>query len=135
PEHGVKVGQALFAASFSDKIISEEGLTILKPIETVMVYDAKKMGREVKALINTGRLRTAISENLAKDLKLIEPENLLWFQQEKKEPLAPVVEVVIRIKQRKIKTAVIVSKRLNKTSQTVEIGRRDLSGFLVSNEE
>lgn len=134
-EHGVKIAQSLFAASFSDKIISEEGLTIIKPIETVMVYDNKKMGREVKALINTGRLRTAISEQLAKELELIEPDNLLWYQQEKKEDLAPVVEVTIRIKQRKIKTAVVVSKRLNKTSQMVEIGRRDLAGFLVSSTE
>ncbi|MBP9819971.1 hypothetical protein KBC79_04515, partial [Candidatus Woesebacteria bacterium] len=131
-EHGVKVGQALFAASFSDKIISEEGLTIINPIENVVVYDQNKTGREVKALINTGRLRTAISEELAKELGLIDPDNLLWYQQEKKEDMAPVVEVIIRVKRRRIKTAAIVSKRLNKTSQHVELGRRDLSGFLVS---
>lgn len=131
-EHGVKIARALFAASFSDKIISEEGLTILKPIEAIMIYDDEKKGHEATAQINTGRLRTAMSENLAKELGLIDPDNLLWYQQEKKEGLAPVVEVVIKIKQRKIKTAVVVSKRLNKSSQQVEIGRRDLDGFLVS---
>jgi hypothetical protein len=131
-EHGVKIGQALFAASFSDKIISEEGLTIINPTETVTIYDKQKKSREVTALINTGRLRSAISETLAAELELINPDNLLWYQQEKKENLAPVVEVVIKIKQRKIKTAVVVTKRLNKSSQSVEIGRKDLGGFLVA---
>lgn len=131
-EHGVKVGQALFAASFSDKIISEEGLTILKPIEMIKIFGQNKLTKETEALINTGRIRSAVSEELAKELRLIDPDNLLWYQQEKKEGLAPVVELVIRIKQRKIKTAAVVSKRLNKTCQQVEIGRQDLSGFLVS---
>jgi alpha-L-glutamate ligase-like protein len=134
-DHGVKVGQALFAASFSDSIISEEGLTILNATEKVVAYGANKQFEEVNALINTGRLRTAISEQLAKDLHLIDPDNLLWYQQEKKEGLSPVVEISIKIKQRKIKTAAVVLKRLNKASQQIEIGRRDLGGYLVSSSE
>ena len=134
-EHGVKIAQSLFASTFSDKIVSEEGLTILKSNERLMIFDDKKLGRQVNALINTGRLRTAISEQLAKELQLFDPDNLLWYQQEKKEGLSPVVEVTIKIKQRKIKTAAVVLKRLNKASQPVEIGRRDLGGYLVSNDE
>jgi hypothetical protein len=42
-----------------------------------------------------------------------------------------VVEVKIKIKNRTIKTAMIVSKKLNRSKHKIEIGKKDLAGFLV----
>jgi len=43
----------------------------------------------------------------------------------------PVIEVEIKVKGRRIKTAMTVSKKLNRTKHKVELGRHDLQGFLV----
>lgn len=131
PEHGVRVGRALFAETFADKIISQEGLIIINPHEKIIVFGDSKEKFEIPALVHTGRYRSAISYNLAQDLGFLDPEDLLWFQQEKEEGMAPVVETTMKIKDRKITTAMVVSKRLNKTKHKIELGRRDLAGFLV----
>ena len=130
-EHGVRIGRALFAETFADKIISKEGLLLVNPREKIIVVSEAKEKIETPALMHTGRFRSAISKTLAQDLGLLDPEDLLWFQQETKEGIAPVVETDIEIKGRKMTTAMVVSKRLNKTKHKIEIGRRDLGGFLV----
>ncbi len=131
PEHGVRIGRSLFATIYADKIISQEGLAVVNPKEKIIVYSDAKERIEVPALLHTGRFRSAISYSLAQDLGLLDPEDLLWFQREKREGMAPVVETTIKIKDRKINTAMVVSKRLNKTKHKMEIGRRDLAGFLI----
>lgn len=131
PEHGVKIGQALFAESFADKIKAEDGLQIVSPNEDIVVYGENKTTLNARALLNTGRFRSAISSSLAEELGLIGIDDLLWFQNESGEGKVPVVEVTIKLKDRKIKTAMVVSKRLNKLKYQVEIGRKDLLGFLV----
>lgn len=130
-EHGVKIAQSLFAAEFSEKLTSQEETPILHPSEEITVFDIQKKARQIHAFINTGRFRSAIAENLVRELDLTDPENLLWYQQEKKEGLAPVVEVKLKIKGRNVKSAMVVSKRLNRGAHQVELGRRDLGGFLV----
>lgn len=133
-EHGVRIGQALFAESFSDKIKAEEGLTILAPLEEVAVYGDGKHVETEKARINTGRYRSAISGKLAESLGLVDLDDLLWFQNEGGEGKVPVVEVRLKLKDRKVSTAMVVSKKLNKMAFQIDIGRKDLSGFLVSSE-
>lgn len=132
-EHGVKIGQALFAESFADKIKAEDGLVIVPHRVNLSVYDGTqtRSKHEVAALLNTGRFRSAISRQLAASLHLLSSDDLLWFQTEKDETKAPVIETVFRLKTRKIKTAMVVLKRLDKSQYKVEIGRNDLSGFLV----
>lgn len=136
-EHGVKIGQALFAATFADKIKAEDGLLIVPPRTTLSVYDGNdtKIKHTVEALLNTGRFRSAISRQLAEDLSLLSTDDLLWFQTEKDETKAPVIEVIFRLKERKIKTAMVVLKRLDKSVYKIEIGRNDLGGFLVGENE
>lgn len=129
-DHGVRIGQALFAESFGDKIKAKEGLTIIQPREEVIIIEGKNKIK-TNTLINTGRFRSAISSQLASQLGLIDLDDLLWFQHEKEEGKVPVVEVKFRLKEKTIKTAVIVSKKLNKSSYKLEIGRKDLQGFLV----
>ncbi len=130
-QHGVKIGQALFAENFVDKIKAEDGLAIVSPFEEVTIFGDNKEKSEVQALLNTGRFRSAISSKLAEKLGLIEIEDLLWFQQENGEGKVPVVEIDLKLKDRKMHTAMVVSKKLDRSKYHVEIGRKDLGGFLV----
>jgi alpha-L-glutamate ligase-like protein len=134
PKHGVKIGQALFAETFADKIRIEEGLTIIpiRPIIRVVGEDRRKTA--IEALINTSRNRSAISQELAEELGLVDYDDLLWQQQESLEGKVPVVEVVFQIKNHTIKTAMVVSKRLNRTKHKVELGTKDTQGFLIGDE-
>lgn len=130
-EHGVKIGQALFAESFADKIKAEDGLVIVSPFEEVSVWGEAKDKAVVEALMNTGRFRSSIASGLAKELGLFDPDDFLWFQQETGEGKVPVVEVTIKIKERKLKTAMVISKTLDKSRHKIELGRKDLTGYLV----
>ena len=130
-KHGVKIGQALFAESFVDKIKGEEGLVIVPTDPLVRVYDDQGRSYQVQAIINTGRYRSAISEELADNFGLVDLEDLLWRQKEEIEGKVPVIEVKFKLKDRLIKTAMIVSKRLNRTKHKLELGRNDTEGFLI----
>lgn len=131
-EHGVKISQALFAERFADKIKAKEGLTIVTAKETITVQGDNKVEQDTVALINTGRFRSMIASSLASQLGLIDLDDLLWFQAEQGEGKIPVVEVKFKLKDQKIKTAMLVSKKLNSSKHKVEIGRQDLTNFLVS---
>ena len=135
PDHGVKISQALFAENFSDKIKAEEGLRILSPFEDITVFGDNKTKEEVPALMNTGRFRSAIASELAKRLGLIELDDLLWYQQEKGEGKVPVIEVSFKLRDQRRTSGMVVSMKLNKTKYPIEIGRNDLKGFLVGENE
>jgi alpha-L-glutamate ligase-like protein len=130
-EHGAKIGQSLFAETFSDKIKAEEGLKIVQPFESISLYNEQNQKRDVDALVNTGRFRSMIASSLVKELGLIDTDDLLWYSQEKEEGRLPVVNVTFKLKDRKITTAMVVSLKLNTSKYPLEIGRNDLKGFLV----
>ncbi len=133
--HGVRIGQALFAQNIADKVRAESGVQILSPREPTLIWDkAKKEKREVMALINTGRFRSAIATDLAKELGLLDSPDLLWFQTESKEGTAPVIEVTFKLRGIKKTTAMIVSARLNSKPYQLNLGRHDLEGFVVGME-
>lgn len=133
--HGVKIGQALFAESFADRIKAEEGIQIISTEPTITVYDEKKKPQAVRGLANTGRFRSVISEALADELGLVDLDDLLWQQQEGIEGKLPVIEVTFKLKNQTLTTGMVVSKRLNRTSYKIELGRRDLQGFLIGEVE
>jgi alpha-L-glutamate ligase-like protein len=135
PQHGVKISQALFAESFADKIKAEEGLQIISTTPTVVLYDQNKQGHSIEASVNTGRYRSVISEALAEQLGLVDLDSLLWRQQEGIEGKLPVIEISFKLKNHVVHTGVLVSKRLNRTTHQMEIGKRDLSGFLIGDVE
>lgn len=135
PKHGVKISRALFAESFADKIKVEEGIQIISSRPTVTVYSDSNEKHSIDALVNTGRYRSAISEQLAERLGLVDLEDLLWRQQESIEGKVPVVEVKLKIKGQLSKTAMIVTKRLNRSSYKIELGRRDVQSFLIGTAE
>ncbi len=135
PKHGVKVSQALFAHTFTDQMKIDTGLQVISTQPTIIIYDEDKKEHETETLVNTGRYRSAISEKYAHDLGLFDIDDLLWRQQELVEGKVPVIEVKMKIRERKITTAMIVIKKLNKSKHKVELGRKDLQGFLVGDDE
>jgi len=135
PEHGVKIAQALFAEQFADKIKAERGIIIIPINPQVIVYGDNHHKDTVPAIVNTGRYRSAIAENVAEKLGLVDLEDLLWRQQEEIEGKVPVVEVKFKIKGKIIKTAMVVSKKLNRRSHDIELGRHDTEGFLIGEKE
>ena len=134
-KHGVKIAQALFAHDLTDTINVEEGIKVIPTKPQITVFDDNNKGHITHALVNTGRYRSAISENYAHQLGILDIDDLLWRQQESIEGKVPVVEVRFKLKGKKQKTAMVVIKKLNKSKHKVELGRMDLQGFLVGDVE
>lgn len=132
--HAVKIAQSLFAETYPSQGDSDLDLIILDPKEPVVLFGDNKMEKQVTALINTGRYRSAISADVAQELGLVDNDDLLWKQNIDEEEKVPVVEVKYKIRERVITTTMAVSKRLSKKRNSVEIGRKDLAGFLVGGE-
>lgn len=129
--HAVKISQSLFAESFP---AVDTDLIILEPKENITVYGDDDQHETITGLINTGRFRSAISLQLATTLGLVDPEDMLWKQTIDEEGKVPVVEVRYKIRDKVVTTTMAVSKRLDKKRNPLEIGRKDLSGFLVGEE-
>lgn len=134
-KHGVKIARALFAEQFSDQIKAEEGIKIIPYDPQILIYDDNNKSQQVQAIVNTGRYRSAISERLAEKLDLADFEDLLWRQQEEIEGKVPVIEVAYKLKGKKKRTAMIVSKRLNRSKHDIELGRKDTEGYLVGEKQ
>lgn len=132
-EHGVRVGRALFAEWFADKVKADEGLTVVDSYETVVVRGKdKKVREEVDVIIDTGAFRSAIDKSLAEKLGLLVGDNVLWQQSNLGNKIKrEVIEVTFYLKGRRIKSAMRVSNR-SKVKRKILIGRRDLQGFLVN---
>ena len=133
-QHGVKIAKALFSEVFIDETKTGEAIPIISYRPTIQVYDDERKSHTINALINTSRYRSAISQELAEELGHFDLEDLLWRQKEI-EGSVPVIEIELKIKNRRFKTAMVVIKRLNRTSHKVELGRRDVQGFLVGDHE
>ena len=133
-QHGVKIAQALFANILIDESKIGEITPIISYRPAIKAYDDKRKLHNVDALINTSRYRSAISQELAEELGHYDIEDLLWRQKEI-EGSVPVIEIKIKINDQIIKTAMVVIKRLNRTSHKIELGRKDVQGFLVGDSE
>lgn len=132
--HAIKIGQSLFAEAYPAHGEDDLDLLILEPKEPVTLYGARKKEKQVTALINTGRYRSAISAELATELGLVNPDETLWKLMTEEEGKVPVIEVKYKIRERTLITTMAVSKRLSKKRNLIEIGRKDLKGFLVTGE-
>lgn len=128
-DHGVRVGKALFAESFADKVKADEGLTIVRYNEQVGVRKFDKSIYELDAVINSGVYRSQIDKSLAEKLGLLSGENFLWRKRVGKSNQL-VIEVVMYLKGRKVKSAISVVD-LSRNKYKLIIGRHDLQGFLV----
>lgn len=128
--HAVKIAQSLFTETLTTAELEGER-TIISTKETVVLFDEKDRPYEVEAMVNTGRFRSTISFAKAKELGLTDDSDLLWKQEEEGEGKVPVVEVKFKLKHRVITTQMIVTKKMMSVKHHIEIGRKDLGGFLV----
>jgi len=133
--HAIKLAQSLFAENYPALSPDEVDRPILQTREDIIVYDDSEKPTELSCLVNTGRYRSVIAESLANQLELNQPSDELWQLSEEHEGKIPVVEVRIKVRDRIISTSMAVSKRLNKKKQQIELGRRDLVGFLIAGDE
>jgi len=129
---GVEIGKQLFAAR--DELESIQGGVVhVGVFEEIEVEDLMGERREIKAKIDTGAFRSSIDEGLAKELGLLDPENILWNAkyrsalglEERK-----VIGITLWLKGRKVKTSASVSDR-SKLKRPMIIGRRDLLSFAL----
>jgi hypothetical protein len=136
---GIEVSKALFAESFSDKVLAEKGAKVVDVFETIKVLGGDKEKHEVKAKLDTGAYRSSIDRQLAKQLGLLNNNNVLWHDRyeyisslgrEKR----PVIGLTLWLKDRKVTTSASVSNR-ERFQHKVLIGRRDLRTFMIRPEE
>ena len=130
PEHGIKIAQALFQSRLAADFIAPDEKAPISFIETGEIVGDKET-RAISFIVDTGRQRSSISRELAIELQLCEPEDLLWFQATETGEKAPVIEVTFILAGKKIKTAMLVSKTLDKAKNKVRLGRRDLDSFII----
>ncbi|EKD53259.1 MAG: alpha-L-glutamate ligase-related protein [uncultured bacterium] len=133
-EKGVKIGKALFAGKFADRVrFLGEGKPVVGIFEKVSVRNGKKKMVEVKAKIDTGARSTSIDHELALDMGLLKPDNILWTKKVKNSlgiEERTLISLTIKLKGKIIKTRASVTDRKNLRRQLL-IGRRDLKEFLV----
>ena len=132
-DHGVRVGKALFGERFADKVVAEDGLEIIENFPMIKIRSKDGEWFEYKAKVDTGAHRTSIDRGIAKSLGLLKKRQILWygdFTSALGVQKRPVIEAIMKIKSKKISTAVSVADR-SKSLVKILIGRKDLDGFLV----
>lgn len=128
--HAVRIAQALFAEEYPLQVADGE-FVILSPRENLLLIDEDEAMHPYGAVINTGRFRSAISREVAKRHGFISTRSLLWKQEVEGEGKVPVIEAKFKLKDRVVKSTMIVTKKLDGKPSPIEIGRKDLKGFLV----
>lgn len=132
-EHGVRIGKALFATYFSDRVKAEKGVKTISALEEIKIKGSDKRKHKILAKIDTGAWRTSINKSLAQKLGLMTPDNVLWtkkFKSSLGEEERPVVSLTFWLSGRRIVTPASVAKR-GALRYPVIIGRKNLKGFLV----
>jgi alpha-L-glutamate ligase-like protein len=132
-EHGVRIGKALFATFFSDRVKGDKGSKTISALEEIKIRGFDKRKHKVLAKIDTGAWRTSINRSLAEKLGLMTPDNILWtksFRSSLGREERPVVAMTFWLAGRRIVTPASVAKR-TALRYPVIIGRKNLKGFLV----
>ncbi len=132
--HSVRIAEALFAEEYPMQLAEGE-FVILSPKEPILLIDQNEKMHPYDALINTGRFRSAISREVAKKRGFISMRSLLWKQEIEGEGKVPVIEAKFKLKDRIVNSTMIVTKKLDGRPVPIEIGRKDLKGFLVGETE
>lgn len=134
PEKGVKIGKALFASKFANRVrFTGEEKPVIGIFENVSVKNGKKKMVAVRAKVDTGAKGTSIDQALALELGLLTPENVLWTKKVKNSlgfEERTLVALTIKLKGRVIKTRASLTERKHLRRQLL-IGRRDLKEFVV----
>ncbi|HSV94712.1 MAG TPA: sugar-transfer associated ATP-grasp domain-containing protein [Spirochaetia bacterium] len=133
-EKGVKIGKALFASKFANRVsfVGEEK-PVLGIFESIKIKKGKNKWAEVHCKIDTGARSTSIDQSLALELGLLVPENVLWTKKFKNSlgfEERTVIALTLKLKGRVIRTRAGLTNRTELRRQLL-IGRRDLKEFLV----
>ncbi len=131
PRHGIRVASALFA----DPKLAERGLgrKTVGAYEEVEVIGLNGKTELVHAKIDTGADGSSIDRVLAKELGLLESENILYhdyFRNALGRKKREIVGVTFVMAGRKIKTQISIADRSRLRSKMI-VGRRDLKQFAV----
>lgn len=133
-EKGVKIGKALFASKFANRVsFTGEGKPVVGIFEKIKIKNGKKKMVEVHAKIDTGARSTSIDQSLALELGLLTPDNVLWTKKVKNSlgfEERTLISVTLKIKGKIIKTRAGLTDRRTLRRQLL-IGRRDLTEFVV----
>jgi alpha-L-glutamate ligase-like protein len=134
-QHGVKIAKALFMASFADRVKATEGVRTISAVEQITIKGTSPhlKRKKVMAKMDTGAWRTSISQDLAKELGLLEKNNILWTKKVKSSlgmEERPVINLTFWLAGRKIVTPASVAKRMALKFPVI-IGRKNLKGLLV----
>lgn len=130
-EHGIKIAQSLFRSNIINKFLPPDEKATISFNESGEIM-VKKKKYPVDFVIDTGRKQSSISQELAFQLGLCEPDALLWFQKIDSGEKSPVIEVNFMLKGKKVKAAMLLSKALDKSRYKIRLGRNDLSNFIIS---
>lgn len=135
--HAITLSKYLFGESFFEKVEEKEKVQTVGPLETIKIKlgKGKKNVKEVKAKVDTGAFRSSMDKNLAESLGLLTEEKILYYRHYRsslgKHKDRPVIGLTFWVKGKKIITAVNVADR-SKLRTKFLLGRKDLSGFLIS---
>ncbi len=133
PQHAVNIAKALFAAPFADRVRTKPSIKTISALEEIVIKGKDKK-KKVLAKIDTGAWRTSISESLAKELGLLEKNNILWTKTVKGalgSEERPIIGLTFWLAGRKIITTASVAKR-SSLKYPVIVGRKNLKGILVN---
>ena len=130
-EHGLKIGQALFRSSLAEKFVSPQEPTAINVVEECELHLGKKQRYRTSCFVNTKRSRSCISQSLAAELGLLDPEDLLWYQKTDTGEKQPVIAVIMTVGGKKLRTNMLVSRQLDRSKHKIHLGRRDLKGFVI----
>lgn len=133
-EQAVNIGRTLFASQFARRVSEAmEEKRIIGVFEKVKLKVGKKKKIEVDAKIDSGAYSTSIDEGLAKELGLLQNDNVLWkkkFKNALGEQERPVIKLVFWLKGKKVVTRAGIANRHGLRRKLI-IGRRDLKQFYI----
>ncbi len=131
--HGVSIAKALFAGRFADRASLEEGIKTIGTRELVKIVNSNHKKVEIWAKVDTGAWRSSIDKTLARDLGLMEKDDVILsktFISTLGTEKRPLINLKYYLAGRPINTVVSVANR-SKLRRPFIIGRRDLGGFTI----
>ncbi len=133
-EQGVRIAKALFADK--EVVVSmkaEEGIQTVTAVQEITLRGENKKKMQVMAKLDTGAWRTSISRDIAEDLGLLKPGNILWEKRVQSSlglERRPIILLTFVLAGRKITTDASVAQRASLKYPMI-VGRKNLKGFLI----
>ncbi len=130
-EEGVKIAKAIFSERFPDRAKPQE---MIKAVEEIFIKNQSAKKQKVLAKIDTGAWSSAIDIKLARKMGIYSKSRNKTTRRKLSslgEEQRPVIDVVMWIAGKRIKTLMTVADR-SKLRYQVIIGRVDLDGFVIN---